>query len=91
MGVNAPAEAFVEAAKEAGQAAPLVVGLSAFVTSARRELVKVMELLKAEGLDARVILGGAAVNRSLTDQLGAAGYAKDAVAAVKLMERLTTA
>lgn len=91
LGVNVPAEAFLQAARKADQAVLPVIGLSAFVTSARKELARVMDLFRKEGVEARVIVGGAAVNPRVTEQLGAAGYAKDAVAAVKLMERLTAA
>jgi methanogenic corrinoid protein MtbC1 len=88
LGVNVPADAFLLAAKEAGGPALPVIGLSAFVTSARKELARVIELFHNEGLDTRIILGGAAVNQRIAGELGAAGYARDAVAAVKLMERL---
>lgn len=88
LGVNVPAEAFVEACKETGASNWPVIGLSAFVTSARKELKRVMDLFAKEDMNVMTILGGAAVNRRIAEELGATGYSKDAVAAVKLMERL---
>lgn len=84
LGVNVPPQSFVAACREHGCQ---VVGLSAFITSARKQLGEVMQALAAAGLDnVDMVAGGAAVNQHLASQAGARGYARDAVAAVRLLQ-----
>ena len=86
LGVNVTPAMFVQACREEHCR---VVGLSAFITSARSQLGAVKEALAAAGLDkVKLVAGGAAVNRHLASQAGMQGYAKDAVAAVRLMREL---
>lgn len=86
LGVNVTPEEFVAACREQYCR---VVGLSAFVTSARGQLSAVKQALISAGLDeVPLVAGGAAVNQHLADQAGVAGYAKDAVAAVRLVQGL---
>jgi len=67
-----------------------IVGLSAFVTSARRQLSALIATIRGHGGDAdlKVIVGGAAVNAAIAAEVGADGYARDCIAAVKLVRRL---
>jgi methanogenic corrinoid protein MtbC1 len=84
LGVNVPAQNFVAACREHGCR---VVGLSAFITSARKQLGEVMRALAEAGLaKVDMVAGGAAVTQHLASQAGARGYAKDAVAAVRLLQ-----
>jgi MtaA/CmuA family methyltransferase len=86
LGVNVAPEKFVEACRKEGCR---VAGLSAFITSARSQLGAVRQAFSAAGLDdVMMVAGGAAVNRHLALQAGANGYAKDAVAAVRLIRGL---
>jgi len=86
LGVNVAAEDFLAACQK--HAAP-VVGLSAFITSARKELSRTVELFAGQGpAGVKLMVGGAAVNQQLADSMGAAGYARDAMAAVKLVKGL---
>jgi MtaA/CmuA family methyltransferase len=84
LGVNVAPQRFVDACRQDGCR---IVGLSAFITSARRQLSAVKQALSSAGLDDVVMVaGGAAVNQHLAGQAGAGGYAKDAVAAVRLVD-----
>lgn len=84
LGVNVPPQSFVAACREQGCR---VVGLSVFITSARKQVGEVMRALAADGLDnVNIVAGGAAINQHLASQAGAKGYAKDAVAAVRLLQ-----
>lgn len=66
-----------------------LIGLSALMTTTMPRMADVINLVKKEGINAKVIIGGAAVNEAYAREIGAAGYAADAYRAVKLAERLT--
>jgi MtaA/CmuA family methyltransferase len=84
LGVNVGPQKFVEACR--GDSCR-IVGLSAFITSARGQLGAVKQALSSAGLDDVIMVaGGAAVNQHLADKAGAKGYAKDAVTAVRLVQ-----
>lgn len=86
LGVNVEPEAFIGQAVATN--AP-IIGLSAFVTSARRQLENVIQLAQREGLhETSIIVGGAAVNRSIAADIGSHGYARNAVEAVTLVRNL---
>lgn len=86
LGVNVAVQDFVRACRDHN--AP-VLGLSVFITSARRQLEAVKKELADAGLDAVcVVVGGAAASQVVADKAGAQGYAHDAVSAVKLVEGL---
>ena len=48
----------------------------------------VVELAKEKGCDSKIVIGGAAINESFADEIGADGYSKDAADCVKLVDRL---
>jgi methanogenic corrinoid protein MtbC1 len=86
LGVDVSPEDFVSAA--VSNNAP-IIGLSAFITSAGKQLKAVMDMVQdLEDTDLCVIMGGAAVNHLIADDLGASGYAKNAVEAVGLVRKL---
>jgi len=47
-----------------------------------------LKRLKSADIKAKVLVGGAPVNQSFADQIGADGYADDAPSAVVLAKRL---
>ena len=49
---------------------------------------EVVELARKKGCQAKIIVGGAAINESFADEIGADGYGKDAASAVKVVESL---
>jgi MtaA/CmuA family methyltransferase len=86
LGVNVPAERFAEAARSTGAQ---IVGLSVFVTSSRKEVATVVHLLKDSGRKSvMTLIGGAAASQTVSDLVGADGYAPDAIRAVRLVENL---
>jgi corrinoid protein of di/trimethylamine methyltransferase len=89
LGVNVPNEAFIAKIKETGAT---ILGLSALLTTTmtvQRDIIK--ELAEA-GLKSKVkvIVGGAPVTRSWADEIGADGYAEDAMGAVQLARHLVS-
>lgn len=87
LGVDVPVDRFVQAVD--GTRAD-IVGLSALLTTTMGAQRSVIEALAAAGLRARVkvIVGGAPVTQRWADEIGADGYARDAVAAVSLARGL---
>ena len=87
LGVDVPTDAFVARVKEAGAN---LVGLSALLTTTMHGQKDVIDALTKAGLRAqvKVMVGGAPVTRKWADDIGADGWAQDAVAAVDLATRL---
>jgi corrinoid protein of di/trimethylamine methyltransferase len=87
LGVDVSAEKFAAAAQELRAN---VVGVSALLTTTMKGQKSVIELLDREGLRPRVkvIIGGAPVTRQWSDEIRADGFAKDAVSAVNLVQKL---
>ncbi len=60
-----------------------VVGLSALMTTSMLAMPRVIEMLRAEDPNVKIMVGGAPLTRDIAIQYGADGYAPDAVAAVQ--------
>jgi corrinoid protein of di/trimethylamine methyltransferase len=90
IGVDQPASAFVEAAKESGAT---IIGSSALLTTTMIQQEKIIKELETAGIrnQVKVMVGGAPVTDSYAKQIGADGYAEDAISAVKLAFRLADA
>jgi corrinoid protein of di/trimethylamine methyltransferase len=90
LGADIPNEEFIKKAREIDAD---IIGLSALLTTTMPEQKAIIELLKKEGLASKikVIVGGAPVSKSWADEIGASGYAEDAVAAVSLCKTLIKA
>jgi 5-methyltetrahydrofolate--homocysteine methyltransferase len=88
LGVNVPAARFVEAAREHDAR---LIGLSALLTTTMPNMRAVVEAIKAAGVDARVMIGGAPTTPEFAAQIGADGFAPDAGAAVDLAKQLLAA
>ena len=65
-----------------------IIGLSALMTTTMMEMKHVVELARAQGIRAKIVIGGAVVTQSFADEIGADGYSEDAREAVKLVNRL---
>ncbi len=65
-----------------------VVGLSALMTTTMMRMKDVVAEAKKQGYTGKIIIGGAAVTPSFSDEIGADGYSQDAAECVKLVERL---
>ncbi len=84
LGVDVPPEKFVEAAKKHK---PLIVGLSALLTTAIPSVRETIAKLREAGVPARIIVGGAALSEKTAKEVGADLYAENAVQAVKIVEK----
>jgi len=82
LGINVPANKIVETVR--AEDAKLV-GLSALLTTTMRRMGEVVEKLRAEGIDAKVLVGGAAVSVSYAKEIGAI-YCKDAFKALEVVK-----
>jgi methanogenic corrinoid protein MtbC1 len=83
LGVDVPAEKFVEVVRERR---PQVVGLSGFLTMAFDQMKVTVEALQAAGLrdSVKVMIGGAIMDDEVSRYVGADAYGADAPAAVRL-------
>lgn len=85
LGKDVPKEKIIEAAKESHAS---IIALSALMTTTMQEMRKVIAYAKEQGVDAKVIIGGAVITQDYADEIGADGYSKDAADAVKLAKRI---
>ena len=85
LGKDVPARRIVDTAREKGAS---IIGLSALMTTTMVRMQDTVDLVKEEGLDAKVMIGGAVVSQDYADAIGAHGYSADAVGCVKLAKRL---
>ncbi len=87
IGIDQPASEFVAAVEETKA---ILVGASALLTTTMLQQKKLVEELKAAGLgdNVKVLIGGAPVTQSWADEIGADGYAEDAISAVGVAKKL---
>ena len=85
LGKDVPADVIVDTAMNEGAK---VIGLSALMTTTMMRMKDVVELAREKGCTAKIVIGGAAITESFSDEIGADGYSKDAAECVKLVERL---
>ena len=87
LGVNVPVEAFVAAVRETNAD---ILGLSALLTTTMVVQQRIIQALDQAGLrdQVRVMVGGAPVTRGWAEEIGADGYAEDAMGAVRLARSL---
>jgi len=86
LGMEVKADTFVKTAKDHGAK---VIGASALLTTTMEHQREVVQKVRSEDLDIKVIVGGSPVTQEWADQIGADGYAQDASDAVKLVDRLS--
>jgi trimethylamine corrinoid protein len=86
-GADVPLERFVARARDLD--ADLVCA-SALLTTTMAEQRELVSALRREGLRARVMVGGAPASQEWANEIGAHGYADNAVAAVAVAHRLVT-
>jgi methanogenic corrinoid protein MtbC1 len=86
LGVDVPAQKFVDKIKETG--AP-TVGLSGFLTLAYDSMKQTVEAIKAAGLREKtmIMIGGGQISDDIVKYTGADAYGKDAVAGVALAKK----
>jgi 5-methyltetrahydrofolate--homocysteine methyltransferase len=77
LGVDVPAERFVEAIQEHR---PDLIGISALLTTTMPEMKTVIEALENAGVrdHVKVLVGGAPITEEFARSIGADGYGRDA-------------
>lgn len=87
LGADVAGDVFAMKARELGAD---IVGVSALLTTTMRNQKGVVEALEKAGLrsQVKVMVGGAPVTRRWAEEIGADGYAKDAISAVALARKL---
>jgi corrinoid protein of di/trimethylamine methyltransferase len=90
IGVDNSTEAFIAAVKEIDAD---IVGASALLTTTMGQQKKLIEALQQAGLreKVKVMVGGAPVTAKYADEIGADGYAEDAISVLDLAYRLMDA
>lgn len=87
LGMDVDAEKFAEAVEKYK---PDIVAMNALLTTTSRYMEHVIKTLEEKGLRDKVyiIIGGAATTREFAEKIGADVWSRDAVEAVKLVNRL---
>ena len=85
LGKDVPAEDIVAAARDNKAA---IVGLCALMTTTMTEIDEVIRQLKAQNIDAKVMVGGAALTQEYADEAGADYYASDGVVALNIANEI---
>jgi corrinoid protein of di/trimethylamine methyltransferase len=87
LGVDVPSDQFAIRARELNAD---VVGVSALLTTTMRGQRSVVQAVEQAGLRStvKIIVGGAPVTQRWAEEIGADGYAKDAISAVALVRNL---
>lgn len=87
LGIDVPAEKFVEAIREHN---PQLVGMSALLTTTMVMMKDIIEVLKKENLreKVKIMVGGAPLTEEYAKEIGADGYAPDAASAVDKAKEL---
>ena len=87
LGVNVPTDNFIQKVKEIN---PDIIGLSALLTTTMTVQHEIIQELVRAGVrkNVKVMVGGAPVTRSWAEEIGADGYAEDALGAVQLAKKL---
>lgn len=87
IGKDVPTEEFVKKAREVNAD---IVAASALLSTTMPRQKEIIDALKAAGLrdKVKVMVGGAPVTREWAEEIGADGYAEDAMKAVKVAKEL---
>ncbi len=90
IGVDKTAEDFIDAVKENNAT---IVGASALLTTTMLQQRKLIEAIDEAGLrqQVKIMVGGAPVTQNYAEEIGADGYAEDAISSVDLAFRLADA
>ena len=85
LGKDVPKERVVAAALAER---PLVVGLSALMTTTVRSMQETIAALRNAGCTAKIFVGGAVLNEQIAEEIGADGYTADAPSFVAALDAL---
>ena len=87
LGVDVSPQKFVEAIKQYN---PDIVGMSALMTTTMTKQKETIEAIKAAGLrdKVKIVVGGAPTTEEWAREIGADGWAPDAISSVELVKKL---
>jgi 5-methyltetrahydrofolate--homocysteine methyltransferase len=85
LGTDVSLESFIKAASEYK---PDIIGISSLLTTTMAYMQTIIEGLRSEGVTAKIIVGGAPVNREFALGIKADGYAENAAEAADLGKSL---
>jgi 5-methyltetrahydrofolate--homocysteine methyltransferase len=87
LGVDVPTQTFIKMATEINAD---VIGMSALLTTTMPKINELIHELKETGLEGkfRTIIGGAPINQTFADEVGADAYGHDAIDAVEKIRKL---
>jgi len=87
LGVDVREDDFIDAVKKHN---PAFLGISCLMTTTMQNMKDSIDALAEAGLRdiIKVVIGGCPVNQDFASQIGADGYARNAVDAIDLVERL---
>ena len=85
LGKDVPKETIVKAARDNDAS---IIALSALMTTTMKEMKNVVDLAHEEGLDSKIIIGGAVVTEDYAQEIGADGYSSDAADAVRVVKQI---
>jgi len=88
--VNVSPEAFLASVRETK---PDIVAMSALLTTTMPAMRTTIEVFKQAGVrgEIKVLVGGAPITKSFSDEIGADGYSDNATGAVRLARSLLAA
>ncbi len=87
LGRDVPVEKVVEEAKKY-QHEPLIVGLSALMTTTMKSMEETIKELKKSNVNCTVLVGGAVLTSDYADKIGADFYARDAKEAAEIAKKI---
>jgi 5-methyltetrahydrofolate--homocysteine methyltransferase len=87
LGINVDADTFIKAIREHQ---PIILGMSALLTTTMPYMGVVIETLKEQSLRDQliVLVGGAPLNNAFAEEIGADAYCRDAAIAVETAKKL---
>jgi 5-methyltetrahydrofolate--homocysteine methyltransferase len=87
LGNDIPASKFVEAAEESNAQ---IIAVSALMTFTASNMATIAEYLEMEGLrdKFKLVFGGGPLNENWAKEMGADGYAPDAIKTVRVVDQL---
>ena len=85
LGKDVPCDVIIQAAKDNNAS---IIGLSALMTTTMVKMKDVVEAVKENGLNSKVVIGGAVITESYAEEIGADGYSEDAANCVVVVKKL---
>jgi len=86
LGVDVSPQKFIDKAIELN---PDIIGISALISVAVSKIAETIALLKENGIQAKVIVGGAALTEDNSKTIGADGYGANAWQGLRITRKLT--